>query len=204
MTTDTQTAHDDLAFLRRVAEGDRTQSLFGALYFWAGLIYGLQLLFHWGQAIGVLRVSEGVTIAAAAGPTAIFLVILGVLIWRNRRKGVGGVAGRAVASVFNAVGITNLALVAIIGSLAWREMSWDIWMIYPAVVFALQGAAWLAAFTLRRRAWLASVAAGWFGAAIAMGLLIGSPSYLLVAAFGAFLFMALPGAVMMRLARTER
>ena len=45
------------------------------------------------------------------------------------------------------------------------------------------------------------VSAGWFVSAIALGLLAGTLSYVLVAALALFAFMAVPGAYMMRLAR---
>ncbi len=78
--------------------------------------------------------------------------------------------------VFAAVGMSNLALVAVIGSVALREKSITTWLIYPCTVFVLQGAAWLMAYTLRRRAWLGLVALGWFVTALGMGWAVGSHS----------------------------
>jgi hypothetical protein len=54
---------------------------------------------------------------------------------------------------------------------------------------------------LRRRAWLLAVALGWFASAILLGFLIGTTTFVLVAALALLGLMALPGLVMMRLAQ---
>jgi hypothetical protein len=65
-------------------------------------------------------------------------------------------------------------------------------------------AAWLVAFFLMRRAWLAVVAAGWLAGAIVVTCLIQATTWFLVAAgIGFVLLMAVPGAVMIRLARVS-
>jgi hypothetical protein len=66
----------------------------------------------------------------------------------------------------------------------------------------LQGAAWMIAYTLRRRAWLGLVAAGWFVTAIAMGFSVQSLGYFILwLGLGFLVLMVIPGAVMIRLAR---
>jgi hypothetical protein len=67
------------------------------------------------------------------------------------------------------------------------------------VVFVLQGAVWYVIFMLRRRAWMALVAAGWLVAGVALGMLIERAElYLLIATLSLFLLMGLPGFGMMR------
>jgi hypothetical protein len=64
---------------------------------------------------------------------------------------------------------------------------------------AFQGAAWMAAWTLRRRGWMGLVGVGWFATAIAMGVSIPNmPGYLLALFVGLVLCMVLPGYAMMR------
>ena len=76
-----------------------------------------------------------------------------------------------------------------------------IWELYACIVFALQGAGWLVAYTLRRRIWLLGVALGWFASAIVTAFLIGTETFVLACALSLLLFMALPGYVMMQLAK---
>jgi hypothetical protein len=187
-----------------VEAGDNASRPLGEIYLAAGLIYGAQMLLHAGQLLGLLSVRPLAALAIGLGPTLVFLAVLTWILARHRRARPAAVVERAVAAVFQAVGLANLALIAIIGAVAWRHHSVAIWLIYPCSVFVLQGVAWMVAFALRRRAWLAWVGLGWMAAGIAMGLSVDSPGYFILIGGAAFLLlMVAPGAVMIRLARTS-
>ncbi|HEX3405845.1 MAG TPA: hypothetical protein VHS81_01305, partial [Caulobacteraceae bacterium] len=167
-----------------------------------GLVYGAQMLMHAGQFFRLLPGEGPAALAIGLGPTLLFVPLIAWIISRHRTDRPPAVTGRAVAAVFGAVGAANLALVVVIGWAAWRQGSFATWLIYPACVFILQGAAWTVAWSLRRRAWLGVVAAGWFVFAIAMGLTterIGL--YLLFCGLGIWSCMALPGWLMTRIGR---
>ena len=199
MTNKIQDVQDDLAFLRALADGPPLRwELFGQAYLAGGLIYGLQCLFHWGQAQGWIVLSPMSSLIVSLGFTAVFLAVLAIMIWRRGRSPVLGMANRAISSAFAGVGLTNLVMVALFAAVATRHHSLTIWMIYPAVVFALQGAAWLVAAMVRRRPWMTVIAIGWFGSTITLGLAIDTPAYIAVLGFSLLLWMALPGALMMR------
>ena len=205
MSSDIENARDDLAFLRALVgdNADTTQArAFGEPYFASGLIYGGQMLLHAAQGLGVLPTTPPYALAIGLGPTVVFVPVLVWMILRNRKSAGAGTAGRAVGRIFAAVGIANVVLVAIIGSVAVRHHSLATWLIYPATVFVLQGTAWLFGFMMRRRAWHGLVAAGWFAAGLAMGLSVDDiPLYILFAGLGLWLCMALPGWSMIRSAR---
>jgi hypothetical protein len=201
MTTDAQSARDDLAFLRSlVGESEaRQMRSFGEAYFSAGLLYGGQMLLHAGQAAGLLPQAGLVALAIGVGPTVLFMPVLAWIIIRNRRFPMQGPVGRAVSGMFGIAGMSNLVLVAVIGAVAWREHSLTTWLIYPCAVFVLQGAAWLFAFMMRRRAWLLAVALGWFACAVAMALTVTMLNwFILFAGLGLWLCMALPGFAVLR------
>ncbi|MEI9995185.1 MAG: hypothetical protein WDM91_11365 [Rhizomicrobium sp.] len=204
MNSDAQSARDDLAFLRAVVGDDEARQVrsFGEAYFAAGLIYGGQMLLHAGQALGWISGAPPYAIAIGLGPTVLFAPVLTWIILRSRKDAVHGTAGRAIASVFAVVGIANLALVAVIGAVAWREGSATTWLIYPCSVFVLQGAAWLFAHMMRKRGWYLAVAAGWFACAVAMALTVTQMGwFILFAGAGLWLCMALPGWLMLRQSR---
>jgi hypothetical protein len=203
MSATPQTVQEDLAFLRSlVRTGDGFQASFGAAYLVAGLCYGGQMALSAAQAGGSLPATSGWSMTIGLGPSVLFLVTLAWIIWRGRGAAPTGVVGRAIGQVFGCVGLANLALVAVVGSVALRQHSWTTWLIYPCTVFVLQGAAWLIALALRRRPWLGLVAAGWFAAAIAMACSIPSmPWFFLWTGAGFLLCMVVPGAVVLRLAR---
>jgi hypothetical protein len=190
---------DDLAFMRALAQPDDAfQRTFGQSYFAAGLCYSVQMLLHALQSVGWAQ-QGAAALAIGVGPTVIFLAVLAWILVRTRNRRPVGTVGKAVGAVFGAIGTANLFLIMVVGSLAWREQSLTIWLIYPCVVMVMQGAAWMAAYTLRRRAWLGLVAFGWFFTGVAMAFAIGHPTWFIaVTGLGLFLFMLLPGAVMMR------
>jgi hypothetical protein len=202
MSAKTHSPAEDLAFMRALVEGgDREGTAqFGQVYFAAGLIYGLQIVIQSLPGFGI-PLSPTFQLAAGIGPTVVFLIFLAWSLWRYPGRG-AGMAQRAIGAVFGSVSLANIALVCIIGSVALRHRSLEIWLIYPCVVFVLQGAAWVVAGVIRRQTWPGVVGAGWIVAAIAMGFCIGTiPLYTLIAGASLIGLMAAPGAAMMRLGR---
>jgi hypothetical protein len=203
MTAKTQSAQDDLAYMRTVVEQGGRPRMAGALiYMAAGLIYGTETLVHWGQSINLIRLSEQATLAFVAGCSALFVLVMIVLIVRDKTRGAGaGTGSRALNAAFGGAGLANIALVAIFGVNAWRQHDMQIWMLYPCVVFALQGAAWYVAFILRWKVWMLAVSLGCLATSIVMGLVIETPTFNLVGALACFAWLAIPGAIMARDAR---
>jgi hypothetical protein len=203
MNDELKTVQDDLAFLRGLAEssGERggVGAAGGALYGAAGLLYGLQTLAYFAQEKRVISLGVEGNLAMAWAPTVIFLILMIVVIIVDRKNPQRGVTNRAVNAAFAGTGIANLALVLIFASAAGRMKDFHYWLFHPAVVFVLQGAVWYVIFMLRKRLWTALVAIGWLVSGIALGMLIWRADlYLLVASFGLFAFMMVPGFYMMR------
>jgi hypothetical protein len=200
--TDVQSAREDLAFLRGLVGDDGRQlRSFGQAYFAAGLIYGGQMILHAVQAMGYLPQDGMTALLIGLGPTVLFMPVLTWIIVVNKRDAVSGAGAtaRAVSGIFGVAGLANLVLAAVIGAVAWREHSVTTWLIYPCSVFVLQGAAWLFAFMMRRKGWHLVVALGWFASAVAMALTVTALGwFILFAGAGLWLFMALPGFVMLR------
>jgi len=205
MTATPQSVQDDLAFMRSLVEsGSGVQGAFGEAYLAAGICYAAQMVLTAGQSVAWLPNTAAWSLTIGLAPTVVFLAVLVWIIWRSRHAVPMGVVGRAIGAVFACVGIANLALVAVIGSVALRQHSLTTWLIYPCAVFVMQGAAWLVAFSLRRHAWLALVAIGWFATAIVMACYIEKTGYFIVlAGIGFVLLMVVPGAVMMRTSRAS-
>jgi hypothetical protein len=197
---ETQAIRDDLAFLRGLVErGDDFLKVLGRTYFAGGLCYLVQTLLGLGQSRGWIPTTNGaLDLAIGIGPTAAFLIALAVILPRRRNPAPTGQADRAIGAFFGAIGLSNFALIAVIGLIALREKSFTIWLIYPCAVFIFQGAAWLTMFMLRRRAWIGLVAAIWFVSALGMGW--GNNDLTTFAAFaslGLLFGMTLPGAYLM-------
>lgn len=197
--TDTADIQGDLAFVKAlVSEGGRAQASAGAAFLTGGLCYGIQCLGQFAEVIGWLPWGlPGLVLSVL--PTVVFLAVLGVILWRARRDRQHGVATRALNAAFSSAGLANLFMVAVFGYNAAVEKSLTIWLFYPAVICAFQGAVWSIAFAIRRKAWLALVSAGWFVVTVALGLTIHAPAYyLLVLAAALLVLMAGSGYAMMR------
>ncbi|MBD0425828.1 hypothetical protein [Aquisalinus flavus] len=199
------TLEPDLEFLRALVDGggNKTQYLTGHAFVVGGSLYAFQCIANWLLIIFALNMPGPAWLVLHILPTVIFIVYC---IWQGMRYGIGNTGNatsRAITAAFQAAGVTNLALILIFAPAAIARNDFTIWLFHPAIVFALQGAAWLTAFQLRRRVWLLGVALGWMASAIALGLLIGSLTYLLVAGLALFFFMTVPGIVMMRLSKKQ-
>ncbi|HYE47039.1 MAG TPA: hypothetical protein VEA44_14855 [Caulobacter sp.] len=199
--TDSHSAREDLAYLKTLLgtdSGGEVWRFAGRLFAVGGLLYGLQCLFHGAQILGV-EFPGPVTLAAMFGPTVLFLVYMTVAIVRGGRAiKPQGTTGRAVDAIFNTSGLINLVLLVIFLPPAIQSGDFKVWLFYPAVVFAVLGGAWFAAWQLRRRLWMLGTALGWMVSAGLMGLTRGQPAYLLICGLALFLFMMLPGVAMAR------
>jgi hypothetical protein len=201
-----QAAQETLAYMRAiVAPGEGFQRGFGQAYLAAGLCYGGQLIGSGLQSVGRLPGTPTWNLALGVAPTAVFLAILAWVIVRSGRRGgmaAGGVAARVTGVVFGAFGLTNLALLVVVGSVAARLHSLTVWLIYPCAVYVLQGTAWLIAYAVRRRGWHLLVAAGWIACALVMAAFIEvAPVFILAAGVGMIACMVAPGWAMIRAAR---
>lgn len=207
MNADAKSARDDLAYMRALVDAPGNfQRSFGQTYFAAGLCYGAQMLAHAVQAMGWLPGAGPVALLIGLGPTVVFTGIpsWALLSERRARRPAGGAVAKAVAAVLGAIGLANLVLIFVIGLVAWREKSLVIWLIYPCTVMVLQGTAWLVIYALRRRAWFAGVALGWFATAAVMAVGVAYQNFALfigVAGAGFLAFMLVPGWLMMRQSR---
>ncbi len=200
------TAEDDLAFLRAIAEGSgRPPLTLAVCYLAGGLLYGLQCLFHLGQATGVIRWPDLANLAFLVLISGSFLSILTWAILKDRRDGNtqrGPMAARTMSAAFSATGMANLAVIIIFGVGAMRDQDFAVWLYYAALVFALQAAAWYMAWMLKRKGWMLATALGGWATAVALGVLVREPLwYLGVCTVALFLLFALPGWVMYRDAR---
>lgn len=199
-------AEEDLAFMRSIVEGGgRPPMTLAICYLAGGLLYGLQCLFHVGQAIGLIRWPDLANLVFVVGISATFLSILTWAILRDRKDGSsnrGPVATRTLNAAFSATGMANCAVIIVFGVGAWRDQDFAIWLYYASIVFALQAAAWYMAWTLKRKGWMLATALGGWVTAVALGVLVREPMlYLGVCTVALFLLFALPGWILFRDAR---
>ena len=203
------TPEADLAFLRSIVQGGNNPKAaltLGVAYLAGGLLYGLQCLFHIGQAVGWVRWPGLANLAFVIGITTAFLI---VLTWAVREDRKGGTAGpivtRTLNAAFSGAGMANLAIIVVFGFGAARDKDFAIWLYYPAMIFALQAAAWFVAYSLKKKPWMLMASIGAWITAVALGLLVREPvAYLYVCTAALFVLFAGPGWIMTRDALQKR
>lgn len=203
------TPEADLAFLKAIVQGGdnpKATLTLGVAYLAGGLLYGLQCLFHIGQAVGWVRWPGLANLAFVIGITTAFLI---VLTWAVREDRKGGTAGpivtRTLNAAFSGAGMANLAIIVVFGFGAARDKDFAIWLYYPAMIFALQAAAWFVAYSLKKKPWMLMASIGAWITAVALGLLVREPvAYLYVCTAALFVLFAGPGWIMTRDALQKR
>ncbi|ESQ85897.1 hypothetical protein AEAC466_01580 [Asticcacaulis sp. AC466] len=202
MSEKKDTFEADLAFMRSlVSEGGRAEMSGGIVFFWAGLFYGLQCLVQWANLVELIRLNALGQLSAAILPTVALLVLIGWVMWRDRKQGPKGVATRAMNAAFGSAGLANCFIVVVFGYWAVNEKSFLIWALYPVVICAIQGAVWYTAYMIRKKIWLAGVSAGWFITTLVLGVLAKSPHYVLAIGIALIVLMSGAGLTMMKLAK---
>lgn len=206
MTIDPQTAKDDLAFMRAIVEdhGSGNRSM-GLNYLAAGILYGLQCLINGVLIIGEFQVSSLVWMAVGILPTILFLMVNSYTVWQNRAHPFGsGTTRRALEAAFAGGGLANLALALVFGWAAYQKQDWSIWLLFPIVVCAFQGAIWFTATVLRRQVWYGFTAAGWLLSPFLLSAFLDRPGLYVLILGGVLLFcMAVPGYIMARNTETS-
>jgi hypothetical protein len=201
MTDHNHTLHDDIAFLRSMAEeGRQTPVLGGSVLLAAGLIFGLANgAGAWIQATHA-AVPQETNALLPLGAFALFFVVLAILKRRvASRAGTMSPANRATAAVWRAVGWSIMLMVAALVIAASRLSDWRLMAALPIVIFALYGAGWQVAATVTRIGWMRGVAVGSYVAAGLIAWFIGDQAISgVVTTVGLLAVMAAPGFVLMR------
>lgn len=201
MEKDVQSAKDDLAFIRGIVDDSAAGYRdFGFIYMMAGILYGIQCLIIGLDLSGILTLPPIILKTTSWLPTVILLLILSKFIWRDRKNPFGKTSTkRAINAGFSSAGIANVIFVLVFGYASYQRQDFTIWLFYGVVVCTMQGAIWYTASVIRRRLWMGAVAAGWFLSALLLGLFLSNIVIFNWVCVGAmFLFMALPGYIMMR------
>lgn len=199
MTDPTESARDDLAFVRAlVSEGGQAQAALGEALFVAGLCYGVQCILQGIFAAGVYAPSL-IQLAVGVLPTIIFLALMTRIMIRDRGASQHGVGTRAINAAFGGAGLAAMVTAMVFGWLSGRWHSMEVFLIHPMMVCVVQGTVWYIAFAIRRRGWFGLVSLGWFASALSLALVLGlggpnvGPIFLAILTAAMLGLLALPG-----------
>lgn len=200
MTDTIRAAQNDLAFMKAIAE-DRgaLPPILGAHLLAVGLPFGLNVIYAWAGISGFVPSPDQPRdwmIWAWAPAAAIYL--LAVIFISLRSRGVTlGPAARAFAAAWTAVTLMTFTVIGVL-VLASVRTGIGFYPVWPSLAFALYGGAWTMMGVVRRKLPVIGVAAGCLLTALACAYLTGLNEQWLVVGIGLLLFLAAPGAAMMR------
>jgi hypothetical protein len=203
MTTDAQSAREDLAFLRGLVSEDPRPGLraFGVIYAFIGVVVILHMVISWLATAGLLPL-HGASLVTA------YVVLYGAASVLWTRISVRGQKMQPARDVKSRVGVAALvgALLAhlvMLGAfviVAVRQKNPVIMELAPLVLLASQGVLWLVLHAMWRRTWHLLQGLGFFAATLALAPLVGSEAFGLGLAAAMVPLMIVPGAYMIRAA----
>lgn len=206
MTSDTHSAHDDLAFLRSLVDEDWRPGVwaFGALYVSLGAALVAHVLISWAVAAGYLPL-RGVALVTTY--VALYAVASVACVWigghvrrESQRRGrqVASVKGRAGGAVLVSAFVGHLVMLVVLVIVAVRQQNGVFLELAPLVLFTLQSVVWFVVHAMRRQRWHLVVGSGWLLAVIGLAPLVGTSAFNLGIAATAVVLMIVPGTWMLR------
>lgn len=209
MTSDTQSAREDLAFLRSLVDEDWRPGAwaFGAIYVSLGAALVAHVLISWAADEGYLPL-RGVALMATY--VALYTVASFVWTWigglvrreaQRRAAQAGNVKGRAGGAVLVSAFVGHLVMLLVLVIVAVRQQNGVFLELAPLVLFTLQSVVWFVLHALRRERWQLVVGWGWLLAVIGLAPFVGTSAFGLGIAATAVVLMIVPGVYMMRAGR---
>jgi hypothetical protein len=200
MTDSVRAAREDLAFLKAVAD-DRgpLPALLGAHLLALGCCYGANLVYIWAARAGYVPWPEAWMNVAWIPGTIPYIPWVLVLTVRGRGEVLGPTA-RVFGAAWVAMALMTFTIVLVMMTAAARtgRSFHEVW---PPIAFALYGGSWTVIGLIRRRLPDILIACGCFVTAIVSASVITRPELWLVLGLGLLLFIAAPGAAIVRQAR---
>jgi hypothetical protein len=204
MTDPTESARDDLAFVRALmSESGQVQSSLGQALLAGGACFGVQCLLQSLFSTGI-PIPTAANLVVGIAPTLIFIVAITRITIRDKGASQHSVGTRAINAAFGGGGLAALTTALIFGYLALRYQNMGTWLLHPTMICVVQGTVWYTAYAIRRRGWFGLISAGWFATSLVLAWLLGIGDekliwlFLLVLAAALLGLMALPGWIMMR------
>jgi hypothetical protein len=195
------TLHDDIAYMKSLAEDGSRPVIRGAPIFWAGLVFGAASLAQYGFQSGLLPLGNPwYPVAAWLGAGVVFGLTF--LLPTGQRACSPHPAARAVQSVWSAVGLAIAALGLCMITAGSRIHSIEaMTALIAPMILILYGIGWWVAAVVSSQGWLKWICAGCFLVAPGLAFLATLPEQMLAYAGCLILFATLPGLILMRSAK---
>lgn len=171
MTRDqVQSVHDDIAYMKALAqEGRRAPLLGGSVLVAAAVIFGAATVGQWMMVLGRIPNGGWESLSLWLGAAAVFVIALVVLI-RRIESACGGASAmnRSVGAAWSAIGYGIFVTWTALMVFGWRTDDWGVMALMPTVVMGAYGSAWMVVAAISRKAWLNVVGLISYAGAVAL------------------------------------
>ncbi|MBO9581370.1 MAG: hypothetical protein J7498_10810 [Sphingobium sp.] len=197
-----QSIREEISYLKAVASfGGRPLRQDGALLLSCGLVWGAGSLLAWAYLRQIVPLPREVALDFLY--LTLPLIIIGTRLLRGPVGGrATGWTSRSMSATWRAVIIAIIALMVTLIIAAVRLRQAEIAWLGAPLLYVLFGAGWTASALTAHKRQDAVMAAGCFTLAGFSAALIGSPEFWLVHGLGLFLFVGLPGGMLLHDARS--
>lgn len=195
------TLHDDIAYMKSLAEDGGRPVVNGTALFWAGLVFGGAAVVHYLCLAGFITVGNPWYQAAIwVGAGVVYGIVCAITLRGKGRE--TGPAAKAVNSVWAAIAVSVMVLLLCLTTAGARleTLEAQTALIAPAILI-LYGIGWWVAAVVSGQGWLKLVCAGCFVAAPLVAFLGGQAEQMLAYAACLGLFAIVPGFLLMRAAK---
>lgn len=192
--------HDDISYMRRLAESGRQGPILGGVFLAAaGVVFGVACAVSWAVRSGVMPVKGWNELYLWLGAFAVFAVFWVIVFLRTLSRGrpVAAASNSIFGTIWSACGIGVMVVFCTTLLVANRLNAPVVLNAYIPVIFAFYGAAWFASAALSKRSWMHLAGIGSFLFAFVMALLAENSLQLLAMGAGLILLLALPGLKLM-------
>ena len=198
MSTNVQTAREDLAFLRGLVDDAPSAGLwyFGAIYVTIGATICVHLVLSYLLEPPLF----GIGLVVLYGAASVLFTWIGRRMHGPDAASILGVRSRAAGAVFLSAIVAHLVMLSVFAILAWRLETWALIQLAPVVLFVTQGVVWSVLYALGPRTLTLLQAFGWFFGALVLGALITTDAFSPVLAAFVVVLMIVPGIHMIRAA----
>jgi hypothetical protein len=199
MSNSTQDVHDDIAFMRALAEDGRAGPLFGgSILFAGGFLFGLTSLTVWAALRGLIPGGQNIHILWFI---AALLFFVALFFLKSRIPARGG-SSRSAGQAWSALGWASSAIIVSLLVMGFRSRDPLLGEAIAPVMLGIYGAGWAVASMMTQQRWLMGVALGAFAMALTIAWFATDMALVyLLYGIGLLLLGALPGLILMRQAR---
>jgi hypothetical protein len=191
-----QSLHDDISYMRQMAEqGRRGPILGGAFLTAAGVIYGLACVVQWAMQTGLLPPPTGTSVAELWGGASALFAVVWLILFQRLRSQAGpkpGASQAAFGVAWASCGLGIVVMLIAIAIVSNRTGNSELMNLNPLVAFAFYGAAWFVSGALARQSWMFVAGLAAFAMTLIMALMSGAGTLLAMGA-GLFVTLVLPG-----------